>query len=41
MPHRTRYLRLNHAYARALVALHREWILAIERELGPDSDDGA
>jgi PadR family transcriptional regulator AphA len=33
VPHRARYLRLNHAYARRLVALHREWVAAIEREL--------
>ena len=35
VPHRTRYLRLSHAYARKLVALHREWISAVERELTP------
>jgi hypothetical protein len=34
VPHRARYLRLSHAYARKLVALHREWISEIERELG-------
>ena len=34
VPHRARYLRLSHAYARKLVALHREWITEIERELG-------
>ena len=33
VPHRTRYLRLNHAYARKLVALHREWVAAVENEL--------
>jgi hypothetical protein len=33
VPRRARYLRLNHAYARKLIALHREWVLAIEREL--------
>jgi PadR family transcriptional regulator, regulatory protein AphA len=35
VPHRTRYLRLSHAYARKLVALHREWSTAVERELTP------
>jgi DNA-binding PadR family transcriptional regulator len=34
VPHRARYLRLSHAYARKLVALHREWVTEIERELG-------
>jgi len=33
VPHRAKYLRLSHAYARKLVALHREWIAEIEREL--------
>ena len=33
VPHRTRYLRLNQAYARRLVALHRDWIGEVEREL--------
>jgi len=36
VPHRARYLRLSHDYARRLVALHREWVAEIERELaGP------
>jgi DNA-binding PadR family transcriptional regulator len=35
VPHRARYLRLSHAYARRLVALHRDWIAAIEQELDP------
>lgn len=35
VPHRERYLRLNHAYARRLIALHREWIADVERELAP------
>jgi DNA-binding PadR family transcriptional regulator len=34
VPHRAKYLRLSHAYARKLVALHREWVGEIERELG-------
>jgi PadR family transcriptional regulator, regulatory protein AphA len=45
VPHRARYLRLSHAYARKLVALHRDWITEIERELGdapaPAEDPGA
>jgi DNA-binding PadR family transcriptional regulator len=39
VPHRTRYLRLSHAYALRLVELHREWITEIERELGPHGSD--
>jgi DNA-binding PadR family transcriptional regulator len=38
VPHRAKYLRLSHAYARRLVALHREWISEIERELGSAPD---
>jgi DNA-binding PadR family transcriptional regulator len=38
VPHRARYLRLSHAYARKLVALHREWITEVERELTPRPD---
>jgi PadR family transcriptional regulator AphA len=34
IPHRTRYLRLNHALARRLVAAHRAWADDVERELG-------
>jgi PadR family transcriptional regulator, regulatory protein AphA len=34
VPHRARYLRLNHAYARRLIAVHREWIADVERALG-------
>jgi hypothetical protein len=30
VPQRTRYLRLNHAYPRRLLALHRDWIAAVE-----------
>jgi hypothetical protein len=33
VPHRARYLRLNHAYARKLIGLHREWVEAVAREL--------
>jgi DNA-binding PadR family transcriptional regulator len=34
LPHRARYLRLNHRLARRLVAAHREWLDEAERELG-------
>jgi DNA-binding PadR family transcriptional regulator len=34
VPHRTRYLRLNHALARRIVEAHRTWIGQVERELG-------
>ena len=33
IPHREKYLRLNHRLARRLVAAHREWIEDVEREL--------
>jgi PadR family transcriptional regulator AphA len=33
VPHRAKYLRLSHAYARKLVALHRDWVAEVEREL--------
>lgn len=33
VPHRAKYLRLSHQYARELVALHRKWIADVEREL--------
>jgi DNA-binding PadR family transcriptional regulator len=36
VPHRTRYLRLSHAYAQRLVALHREWVADVEHELSAD-----
>jgi len=38
VPHRARYLHLNHAYARRLVKLHRDWIDEIECELGQRSE---
>lgn len=38
VPHRARYLRLNHAYARKLIGLHREWIADVEQELGTATD---
>jgi len=34
VPHRARYLRLNHALARRIVGAHRAWIQEAERELG-------
>jgi DNA-binding PadR family transcriptional regulator len=37
VPHRARYLQLNHAYARRLVALHRDWIAEVERALDADT----
>jgi DNA-binding PadR family transcriptional regulator len=33
LPHREKYLRINHRLARRLVAAHREWIAEVEREL--------
>ncbi len=34
LPHRERYLMLNHRLARRLVAAHAEWLDEVERELG-------
>jgi hypothetical protein len=34
LPHRERYLLLNHRLARRLVEAHREWLEEAERELG-------
>jgi DNA-binding PadR family transcriptional regulator len=34
VPHRARYLRLNHALARRIVEAHSTWIDQVERELG-------
>lgn len=36
IPHRERYLRLNHRLARRIVDAHREWLDEVERELGSD-----
>jgi DNA-binding PadR family transcriptional regulator len=36
LPHRERYLRLNHRLARRIVAAHREWLEEAERDLGGD-----
>jgi DNA-binding PadR family transcriptional regulator len=33
LPHREKYLLINHRLARRLVAAHREWIAEVEREL--------
>jgi DNA-binding PadR family transcriptional regulator len=35
VPHRTTYLRLSHAYARRLIALHRDWVAEVESTLAP------
>jgi DNA-binding PadR family transcriptional regulator len=34
LPHRERYLRLNHRLARRILDAHREWLAEAERELG-------
>jgi hypothetical protein len=34
LPHREKYLRLNHRLARRLIDVHREWVDEVERELG-------
>jgi DNA-binding PadR family transcriptional regulator len=39
VPHRARYLRLNHAYAKQLVAVHRDWVENVERALSPTNPD--
>jgi DNA-binding PadR family transcriptional regulator len=36
LPHRERYLMLNHRLARRIVAAHREWLDDAERTLGGD-----
>jgi len=33
IPHREKYLRINHRLARRLVAAHRDWIAEVEAEL--------
>lgn len=35
IPHREKYLRLNHRLARRLVDAHTEWLDEVERELAP------
>ena len=37
LPHRERYLRLVHAYGRALLDMHEDWLDEAERELGAAS----
>jgi DNA-binding PadR family transcriptional regulator len=37
LPHRQKYLRINHRLARRLVAAHRDWIADVERELDEKS----
>lgn len=37
IPHRAKYLRLNHRLARKLVDAHAEWLDEVERELGSTS----
>jgi hypothetical protein len=34
IPHKERYLLLNHALARRIVDAHSEWLDEVERELG-------
>jgi DNA-binding PadR family transcriptional regulator len=38
VPHRTRYLRLNHALARRILDAHSTWIDHVERELGDPAE---
>jgi DNA-binding PadR family transcriptional regulator len=33
LPHREKYLRINHRLARRLIAAHRDWVDEVEREL--------
>ena len=35
LPHREKYLMLNHRLARSIVDAHAEWLDAVEDELGP------
>jgi DNA-binding PadR family transcriptional regulator len=39
LPHRRRYLLLNHALARRIVDAHADWLAEVERELGAESHD--
>jgi PadR family transcriptional regulator, regulatory protein AphA len=39
VPHRARYIRLNHVLARKLLAAHREWLEEVRSELGGDSSE--
>lgn len=40
IPHRERYLRLNHRLARRLLQAHLDWLDDVERELGHEADGG-
>jgi PadR family transcriptional regulator, regulatory protein AphA len=40
LPHRERYLTINHRLARRLIAAHREWLAEVERELASAGGDG-
>lgn len=40
IPHRERYLRLNHRLARRIVEAHADWLQEVERELGPRARAG-
>ena len=35
LPHRERYLRLNHLLGRRIIQAHLEWLDEVERQLGP------
>lgn len=35
LPHREKYLRINHRLARRLIQAHREWVDDVDRELAP------
>ena len=39
LPHRERYLRLNHRLARRLVKAHEDWLDEVERELAGSPDE--
>ena len=41
IPHRKRYLRLNHRLARGIVQAHADWLDEVERELGDRSGGSA
>ena len=36
LPHRERYLRVNHVFMRAILRAHEELVEAVEKELSPD-----
>jgi PadR family transcriptional regulator, regulatory protein AphA len=41
LPHRERYLRLNHRLARRILDAHRDWLAEAERELADDRGPAA